>query len=170
MPRVIEIGTKRWGNSEGGHRSQILKANPAGTWLGVDAEAGEDVDVVADAHYLSERFGQEFDAAVLHSTLEHFRRPWQAVAELAKVVKPGGWVSCQTHQTFPLHNYPQDFFRFSIEAIAELFAPDVGWKLIECEYTWPCKIIPLTNIFAHAKDWDFTAPAWLGVSCIAERV
>jgi hypothetical protein len=30
-------------------------------------------------------------------------------------------------------------------------------------------VIPLSNIFTHARDWNFTAEAWLNVVCIAEK-
>lgn len=138
---------------------------------GLDIQEGEGVDVIGDAHEASRLFKpQQFDAIYTVSTLEHLRRPWVVAKELAATTRPGGWLYCQTHQSFPVHGYPNDYFRFSTDALREIFAPDTGWRMLQCEYEFPCKVLPVSNAFVHAKDWNFEAPAWLNVHCIAERL
>jgi hypothetical protein len=170
-PKVLEVGVKSWGTTVTHHKHAIMEINSSARWDGMDIEAGKDVSILCDVHDLSEVIQPDYyDAVLCPSVFEHFRRPWVAAAQLAMVTKLGGLICVQTHQSFPYHPYPQDYFRFSKEAMGEIFAADVGWKIIECEYEFPCKIIPLTNIFTHARDWNFVADSWLNVCCIAERV
>lgn len=159
--KVLHVGSR-------GAREQF---GPQVVVTGFDIQAGEGVDVVGDVHQASQIFQPgEFDAVYCTSTLEHLRRPWIAARELALVTRRGGWLFCQTHQSFPLHSYPSDYFRFSTEALREIFASDAGWRVIDAEYEFPCQVIPASNAFPHAKDWNFEAPAWLNVVCIAERL
>lgn len=171
-PRVIEIGTRGWNGMTPKHMQKaVLEANEGAKWLGVDLLEGDGVDVVCDAHELSKKFQPgEFDAFVCNSTLEHVRRPWVVAAEIAKVVKPGGIGLLQTHQSFPIHGYPNDYFRFSKEAIAELFGSDNGWRIVQAEYQCPCRVIPTSNVFVHACNWNFEAEAFLNVEAVVERM
>jgi SAM-dependent methyltransferase len=140
--------------------------------VGVDALAGDDVDVIADVHELARYFpdpAQHFDAVICVAALEHFRRPWVAAEQIAKVMRPGGLGFFAAPQTFPVHGYPQDYFRFSTEALAELFAPDVGWEVVRVEYAYPCRIVPLTNEI-QASGWNFEAPAWLLTAALVRRL
>lgn len=170
-PRVIEIGTCGWeGRPPVHHKADTLAANGQATWLGVDILPGEGVDLVADAHELGTHFSSgHFDAFVAEATFEHFRRPWVVVAELAKVVRPGGFGWLETHQSFPLHGFPSDYFRFSAEALGELFAPDAGWEMVAVEYKSPARIVPIHNA-VQASGWNFEAPAWLNVEAFVRRL
>lgn len=89
--------------------------------------------------------------------------------ELARVTRPGAVLYCATHQTFPLHDYPHDYFRFSDDALREVFAPDAGWQVIGAGMEFPCKIIPTTNALAHARDWNFLADGMLGAWILCRR-
>lgn len=169
-PSVLEIGTRGWdGHPPRHHRAELVARNPSASWVGVDCLGGPGVDVVADIHSLSGVFQPgQFDAAIMASVLEHVRRPWVAAKELAAVIRPGGILLVQTHQTFPVHGYPSDYWRFTREALAEVFALDHGWRVIESEYTYPAKVVPLSNE-VHATNWNFLADAWLNVEAMCER-
>lgn len=165
-PVVVEIGVKEWGDKPPKHnRESILKENPSARWIGTDIEDGIDVEVVIDVQHLSQRFNKNSVGAVICSwTLEHVARPWEAAKEIALVLKPGGGVLIETHQTFPLHNYPRDYFRFSIEAVKEMFGQDIGMECIHAEYLYPAKIVPLTNdLDDHniCRLWNFEAESYL---------
>jgi SAM-dependent methyltransferase len=58
-------------------------------WAGADVRAEGGVSVVADAHRLPFA-DQVFDAVYSHQVLEHLSRPWDAAAEVCRVLKPGG--------------------------------------------------------------------------------
>lgn len=51
-----------------------------------------------------------------------------------------GRSTMQTHQCFPLHAYPSDYFRFSRNALASLFGTDMGMAIVATEYDYPAQI------------------------------
>jgi hypothetical protein len=137
-PRVLELGTRQ--SVEG--RSTMHKEwiPTAGSWIGVDFEPGADVDVIADVHRLSQIVGAESADCIIHcSLMEHIRYPQLAAHEIMKTLKVGGLMFCQTHFAWPLHGFPQDFHRFTREALESLFPPGMG---MQCEsmYEFPCSI------------------------------
>ncbi len=138
-PSVLELGTKQ---SVAGRSTLHRHVVPnAGEFLGTDVEAGADVDVVADVHRLSETVGAErFDVILSFSTFEHLKYPTLAAHEVMKCLKVGGQVFVQTHQCFPLHAYPSDYFRFSRDALASLFGTDMGMVTVGTEYDYPAQI------------------------------
>lgn len=155
-PRVLELGTKRSIATRCTmHRDFVPHA---GEFLGTDIEPGADVDIVADVHRLSEAVGSAaFDIIISCSTLEHLKYPHLAAHELLKVLRVGGLLFIQTHQTFPLHAFPYDYFRFSREALAGLFGTQMGFDVIEADYEFPCSIVSEAN--PDGRDH----PAWLNV-------
>jgi ubiquinone/menaquinone biosynthesis C-methylase UbiE len=163
--KVCEIGTKGWGGRPPRHHKDLVTKTGA-SWFGIDLEPGDGVDIVADAHKLSKVIQPNtFDAFVAPATFEHFRKPWVVAEELAKVVKSLGYID--THQSFPLHYYSQDYFRFSREALESCMEPH--WQITAWQYANPCKIMPTYNCFAHAHDWNFEAEAWLNIQAIVEK-
>lgn len=169
--RVLEIGTRAWDSKPPKHhKQQVLEANPSAEWIGADSSPGDGVDVVADIHHLSHHFPiARFDAVLVPWVMEHVARPWIAAVELARVVRPGGLVLVTTHQAFPHHAYPHDYFRYSTDGLAQIFSANAGWRIRDSKQEHPCKIVPLTNNFTAGHDWNFEAEAWLNTHCIAER-
>jgi SAM-dependent methyltransferase len=138
-PRVLEVGTSRSISTRSTRHDEWV--SHAGEYLGADIEASVDVDIVADVHCLSESVGEEqFDVVISCSTFEHFKYPHRAAHEIMKVLRPGGLLFIQTHQTFPLHAYPHDYFRFSREALAGLFGTKMGFQVIATEYEFGAEI------------------------------
>ena len=108
-----------------------------------DIIPGENVDVVGDAHEISNYFGSgEFDAAMSISVFEHLLMPWKAVIGLNKVLKVGGVALISTHQTLGLHDAPWDFWRFSDTSWDALFNAKTGFKIVERVQDFEQYIIP----------------------------
>jgi SAM-dependent methyltransferase len=61
-----------------------------------------------------------FDCVICTEVLEHCPDPWAAAAELARVLKPGGWAFLTTPFLRPLHEGPHDYHRFTPWGLAEL--------------------------------------------------
>lgn len=156
-PRVLELGTLRWDQDHPTHHKAWLPN--ASEYVMCDIAAGVDVDVVADAHALADRFPPaSFDVAILISVLEHLQRPWIAIDQLARVVAPGGLVHVATHQTFPIHGYPSDYFRFTREALVSIF-DEADWTTLATSYSYPCEIRPPESV----TRWNTLAEAFLNV-------
>lgn len=95
-----------------------------GPFVGVDMRPGPGVDHVAVASKLPFDDG-EFGVVISTEMLEHDTRPWKSVAEMARVLRPGGILILTArgydHRgCFPVHDYPGDYWRFSIGAFREL--------------------------------------------------
>ena len=163
-PRVLELGTLQ---SEPGRSTHHAAWLPEGsTHVKSDIEAGPDVDVVADAHDLESVFGREaFDVLIAVSVWEHLERPWIAARELHAIMYEGAIAYICTHQTFPIHAYPSDFFRFSDDGLAALF-DWAGFEVLAKSYAYPCTIVPPPEITV----WNPAAPAFLNVDvCVRAR-
>jgi SAM-dependent methyltransferase len=162
-PRVLELGTKRSVPDRSTRRDRWIPH--AGEYLGCDIESGVDVDVVADVHRLTEAVGEgQFDVIISCATFEHFKYPHLAAHQIMKALKIGGVLFIQTHQTFPLHAYPYDYFRFSREALAGLFGTEMGFRVIETKYEFPARV------YSSQVPASFRAPAHLNVCLYGEKV
>ncbi len=138
-PSVLELGTRQSvpGRSTM-HRDWVPHAFE---FIGTDIQGGPDVDVVADVHSVSRVVGEErFDVILSCSTFEHFKYPTLAAHELMKALKVGGLLYLQTHQSFPLHAHPSDYFRFSQEALASLFGTTMGFHVVATNYDFPVRM------------------------------
>ena len=161
-PSVLELGTKQsiQGRSTM-HRDWVPHAHE---FLGTDIEDGADVDVVADVHRLSSVVGRErFDVILSCSTFEHLKYPTLAAHEVMKALKVGGLLFVQTHQSFPLHGYPSDYFRFSREALASLFGAEMGFEVIATEYNFPA------SIYSRRLPGSHVHPAFLNTVLSGEK-
>ncbi len=161
-PRTLELGTRRVEGDPPTTRQDWVPH--ASEYICSDFQEGLDVDVVADIHTLSETFGCEsFDIIICLSTFEHIQRPWIAAPEIAKVIKPGGLFYCHTHQTYPLHGHPHDYWRFSREALETLFCKENGFDWVETDYEFPCDIVSDENENAKLH------PSYLNVRAFAKK-
>ena len=78
------------------------------------------VDVLGDIGALPFPAGV-FDAVVNIQVLEHLREPGAGIAEMARVLKPGGQLILTTVQCWEIHQHPNDFFRFTRYGLEYLF-------------------------------------------------
>jgi SAM-dependent methyltransferase len=116
---VIEIGSY---DVNGSVRPYLEGLGPA-SYVGVDINPGPGVDVVCNAEELVERFGTErFDLVVSTELLEHVR-DWRAViSTMKRIVRPGGLIVITTRsQGFPIHGFPDDFWRYEASDMRVIF-------------------------------------------------
>jgi SAM-dependent methyltransferase len=105
--RVMDLGCGR-GDSVDLFRS----LQPDVDWVGVDIEKSAEVAerVRSDARFVSFDgqslpFDEEsFDFVYCKQVLEHARRPEPLVAEVARVLRPGGWFAGSTSQLEAFHS------------------------------------------------------------------
>jgi SAM-dependent methyltransferase len=168
-PRVLEVGTRKWDGRSSTRRAAVLDACPSATHLGIDALAGEDVDLVCDASDMLPALGEgAFDAAILVSVLEHAERPWLVAEETKGVLRPGGLVYASAPWCFPYHPYPGDYWRFSPEGLRSLFA--AGFEEVATSRLVPAVVVPLHNeVLENGGAWNFEAENWLASEAIFRR-
>ncbi len=125
--KILEIGSREvTGKSDA--RQRFSNAE----YVGFDFYPGPNVDVVGDAHKLSQYFGdQQFDIIYSSAVFEHFAMPWVVATEIAKLLKPGGIIFVETHLSYGSHERPWHFFQFSDMALRVLFSSALGFECIE---------------------------------------
>jgi len=135
---VLEIGSKDYGNT-----SSFRDFYNKNEYIGVDLEAGKNVDVVTD---LTEGIAglkvNYFALGICCSVLEHVKQPWKMADNLTSLIKPGGALYISVPWVWAYHPYPDDYFRFSWKGIIELF-PDFNWKHICYSTNSPGELIEI---------------------------
>jgi len=137
-------------------------------YVGFDIHPGPNVDVVGDVHSLSHLVSGPFDAVYAISTFEHLAMPWKAVLEINAVLAEGGLLFVATHQSWPPHELPWDFWRYSPAAFQVLLNRHTGFEILRAEEGLPALIVPMVRDVG-TRDVH-RSPASLGVSVLARKV
>jgi SAM-dependent methyltransferase len=87
--------------------------------VNVDMMDYENVDIVCDIHSLPFA-DNSIDAVVSIAVLEHVREPRQVLAEVHRVLKPGGYVFSVIPFMQPFHASPHDYQRYTLPGIEYL--------------------------------------------------
>ena len=132
---------------------------PNHQYIGCDLREGYGVDEVLDLHALD--LPDNCAGSVLClDTLEHVKNPQLAISEMFRVLRPGGIAIISSVFEFPIHNHPDDYWRFTPQGLRLLmsdFSPleifsygrkedspqsvvGVGQKLGDLDMTAFCKL------------------------------
>ena len=109
----------------GAGEAQYARHFAARRYCGVDLAVGDPawdysrLDAVADLAALPFREGA-FDAAIHIVTLEHVREPGRVLAEIARVLAPGGRLLLVAPHEWEVHQAPHDYFRYTRHGLAYL--------------------------------------------------
>jgi predicted SAM-dependent methyltransferase len=165
--KILELGTKRSQSSNPTHKKVFFKDIPNLEYIMTDYQGGLDVDVVCDLHKTSGIFDDNyFDIIISCSTFEHLKYPQLCSHNLMKMLKVGGIIYIQTHQTYPLHGYKYDYYRFSREALKSTFSKKMNMKTISTIFNGSCVIIPEENL----GGWNDVAESYLNVIYVGEKI
>ena len=134
----------------------------------LDILAGDNVDIVADAHDLSLLPADSFDAAMSVSVFEHLMMPWAVIPQLNRILRDGGLVLVSTHQTLGMHDIPWDFWRFSDTAWDALFNEYTGFEIIERHLDGEQYIVPF--LITRNKEFAERAAGYEGSMVLARKI
>ena len=93
----------------------------------IDIDPLRNPDIVADAHSLPFKDG-EFEYVLCTEVLEHLKNPVVAIKEMKRVLTEGGMVILTTRFVYPIHDSPNDYWRFTKYGLLELFN---DWEIVE---------------------------------------
>ena len=137
-------------------------------YIGLDVAAGPNVDLVGDAHHLSRVVHEPVDFVFSMATFEHILMPWKVALEMNKVMAPGGLALIVSHNAWPLHEEPWDFFRFSKESWSAIFNRHTGFEIVDAQYQHQAAVVP-----QYASSHDLArlsgGYAYLLSGCVARK-
>jgi SAM-dependent methyltransferase len=93
---------------------------------------------------------QSFDAVLCTEVLEHVPAPWDVLSEFHRIVRPGGAVWITVPFTWPLHEQPHDYYRYTKFGLRHLLER-AGFSEVD--------VAPLTDAFStlsqlvHDLEW-----------------
>ena len=118
---VLDFGSQWFGDPDGGW------ATPMRSMLKVVLGGQMDHILATYPEYNIENLlpqippGATYDIVIADQVLEHVGKPWRAVAELARVVRPTGYVMVATPGLYPVHPSPLDCWRILHDGYRVLF-------------------------------------------------
>jgi SAM-dependent methyltransferase len=116
---IVEIGAFQVAGQEA--IADLRPLFPGKVYIGCDMRPGRGVDRIEDIHDLSFRAG-EVGTFILADTLEHVLDPRCAMREIHRCLRADGIAICSSVMCFPIHGYPNDYWRFTPEAFRMLFS------------------------------------------------
>jgi SAM-dependent methyltransferase len=125
---ILEIGSYQVAGQE--RVAELRDFFPDKPYLGVDFRPGPGVDLVASVEQLPQA-DASVGTVIALNTFEHVRHFWKGFAEIHRVLRPDGvfLVSCPFY--FHIHSYPNDYWRFTPEALKVLLedypSKIIGW-------------------------------------------
>jgi SAM-dependent methyltransferase len=87
----------------------------------VDIDPARKPDIVADAQHLPFE-DASFSFIISTEMLEHVLDPVAVIAELCRVLAPGGTLILTTRFVYPLHDAPHDYWRFTRPNLERMFS------------------------------------------------
>ena len=90
------------------------------TFIATDITTGEYTNVICDAHNLPFK-SESFDGVLMQAVIEYLVDPYQAVAEVHRVLKKDGLVYAETPFMQQVHGGEYDFMRFTMLGHRRLF-------------------------------------------------
>jgi SAM-dependent methyltransferase len=155
--RMIDIGcgTKPWQGTFAPHVDEHIGVDHEATVHGLSR-----VDVIADAY--STPFDDcAVDTILMTEVLEHLETPERAFAECRRLLRPGGHLIATTPFSWPLHEEPRDFFRYSPYGlrhltraaglqVVELRALSGIWSTLSLHFSWA--LLPYRDCAAPVVD------------------
>ena len=131
----------------------------ASEYIGADYQTDRSrPDVVCSALDLPFPPGS-FDTVVCTEVLEHVPHPARALAEIHRVLKPGGFLVLTVPMYWPRHDLPYDFFRYPYDGLLHLVSQS-GLELHKL-YNRGRSYAFLGQVFQHVQPVPSRAFSWL---------
>ena len=128
--RILEIGP----NAQPSNFQEIVKDSSL-TWHTLDLSFRNDIPLTyktSDENVFPIETGS-YDIVLSSSVIEHVRKIWRWMPELARVVRPGGHVITISPVSWEYHEDPVDCWRIYPEGMKAL-CEDAGLKVLTCEW------------------------------------
>lgn len=115
--RVLDVGSKK-GAAKG---LFAVERGPGDFWVALDISDRSRPDVVGRGERLPFR-DQAFDAVVCSEVIEHVEEVAALIAEMRRVLRPGGHLLLSSPFLYPIHGDPNDYHRLTETRLRRLLA------------------------------------------------
>lgn len=116
-PPIYEFGSLQVPGQEG--FADLRPLFPGAKYIGCDLQSGPGVDKIIDLHQI-ELPSTSVNTALCLDTFEHVEYPRKAIAEIHRILSPGGILILTSVMRFIIHEYPFDYWRFTPEGFSSL--------------------------------------------------
>lgn len=113
---MVEFGALQ---VEGTEISDLRNILPEYRFYGCDMRAGKGVDVILDMKNSAFKH-LSIGTAICLDTLEHVEYPRESINEIHRCLTPSGCLILSSVFDFPIHSYPNDYWRFTPTAFYSL--------------------------------------------------
>ena len=144
--KIINIGA---GGEISYHIKKHLKNRNYIDYIEIDIDEKRNPDYVLDIQNMYLINDEEVDVVFCLEVLEHVQNPFKAVSEIYRILKPGGVIIGSVPFVFPIHDEPDDYFRYTKYGISYLFRDFKCLKLVERNSyirSWYVILLRLVNI------------------------
>lgn len=114
---ILEVGSYQVTGQE--DVSCLRNLFPDTEYVGIDMREGPGVDAVENVEALP-RIDDSFGSVIALNVFEHVERFWRGFEEIQRVLRPDGILLVSCPFNFHIHAYPNDYWRFTPEALASL--------------------------------------------------
>jgi SAM-dependent methyltransferase len=121
--RVLDVGC-------GSRPYEAMFDGLVGEYTGVDWEQRPGVDIVASGAELPLP-DASYHCVICSQVIEHVQYPHTTIAEVFRVLVPGGLALVSTHGLFRYHPNPDDYWRWTHKGLEELFGQNGAWTRVD---------------------------------------
>ena len=132
-----EIGLKKPSVDIGGYGSTGMWDKYVKT---VVLDKNRNSEIMADCTDMPQVESNFYNTIISCDTLEHVKNPFKAAGEMYRILKPGGIIIITTVLIWDYHEYPDDYFRFTVDALEIIFE-----KFDKIESGWSEEDVPFEN-------------------------
>ncbi len=129
-------------------KGKVLDAGAGrGTWQSITSQVTSDyhsIDcssrgkfqptIIGDIQDMPDVPCDNYDTIICHQVFEHLPRPWLAVAEFYRVLRPSGKVIVSVPHLSRYHELPHDYVRFTEFGLRSIFTENGFSELKMCTY------------------------------------
>jgi len=114
---IYEFGSYQVQGQEG--FADLRPFFPQKTYVGCDMRQGPGVDQILNLHDI-DLPAESAGTVISLDTLEHVEYPRKAVRECHRILKPNSVLIISSVMNFPIHDFPNDYWRFTPEGFKSL--------------------------------------------------
>jgi SAM-dependent methyltransferase len=146
--RVLDAGA-------GNLTAKPLLTRMSESYFSLDIEKRNvDVDILDDIQTLSSIKDNSFETVYSSQVLEHIPRPWDAVKQIYRVLKKGGYAVVTVPHLSALHEEPYDFYRYTPHSLNYLFSRE-GFHVVKIK-----KMAGLLSFVFHPVSMFLVLSCW----------